>query len=144
MKLKDLMTRNVEVVQQTASLQDAARKMKDLNVGSLPVVDDQKQVLGMVTDRDIVIRSVAEGHDPQKTPIQAAMSKEFIYGFEEMDIKEAAKLMRENQIRRLPVVDHQNHLVGIVSLGDISVDAKSDKMSAQVLEDISQPAKPDR
>jgi len=143
MKLREIMTRNVEVVQQMASLRDAARKMKDLDVGSLPVVDGQ-QVVGMVTDRDIVVRGVADGGDPEKIEVQKVMTEKCVYGLEEMDVREAVKLMCDKQIRRLPVVDHENHLVGIVSLGDISVDAGSDKMSGQILEDISKPSRPDR
>lgn len=143
MKIKEMMTSNVEVIQTNSTVQEAAAKMRGLNVGAIPVVDG-KEVVGMITDRDIIIRSIAAGQDPNNTPVKDVMTARFVYCFEEQDVDEAAKLMSENQIRRLPVVDKQNQLVGIISLGDFSVGAKDNKDPGKVLEDISRPSRPDR
>src|SRR3712207_4768535 len=100
MQLRNVMTRDVEVVRPDASVQDAAAKMKRLDVGPLPVCDG-KRVLGMVTDRDITIRAVAEGRDPKSTKVQEVMTDEVIYCYEDQDAEDAARLMAEKQVRRL-------------------------------------------
>jgi CBS domain-containing protein len=143
MKLKDIMTKNPKVIPANASVRDAARLMKDIDTGAIPVIENN-QVVGMVTDRDIVLRSTAEGRNPNETKIDDVMTHEFYFCYEDQDVKDAAKLMQEKQIRRLPIVNHDKHLVGIVSLGDLSVDVGNDKLSGKTLEDISKPAKPDR
>ena len=142
MIVKDIMTKNVKVIPQTATVRDAAKLMKDIDVGAIPVVEDDR-IIGIVTDRDIVLRSTAEGRNPNETRLEEVMTKEFFYCFEEDSVKEAAKVMREKQVRRLPVVNRLHELVGILSLGDISVDSGDDKISGQTLEDISRPARPD-
>jgi CBS domain-containing protein len=142
MQLHEIMTRDVETIRPESMLPEAARKMKELNVGSLPVCDNRRLV-GIVTDRDITIRAVADGRNPQETQVQAAMTPELIYCYEDQDVREAAHIMETQQIRRLPIVDRQHQLVGIIALGDLAVDA-SRKMSGEVLEQISEPAKPKR
>jgi CBS domain-containing protein len=109
-----------------------------MDVGSLPVCDGQR-LLGMVTDRDLTIRMMAEGRDPVSTPVSEAMTPDVRYCFADQDVKEAAQLMQREQIRRLPVVDREKHLVGIVSLGDLAV-AGDDRLSGDTLQDISQPS----
>jgi CBS domain-containing protein len=141
MQLKDIMTKNVQVVPSNASVRDIAKLMKDIDVGSIPVTENN-QVIGMVTDRDIVLRSTAEGRNPNDGKASDVMTREFIFGYEDQDIKDAADIMRDHQIRRLPVINRQKELVGIVSLGDLSVDANNDSLSGKTLEDISKPAKP--
>lgn len=143
MKLKDIMTREVEVVHPEAPLQEAARKMKDLDVGSIPVCDGDRLV-GMVTDRDIAIRAVSEGRDPRSTPVQAVMTPKVMYCFDDQDVEEAARVMADKQIRRLPVLNREKRLVGIVSLGDVSVDTGDKRLSGKTLEEISNPSRPDR
>jgi CBS domain-containing protein len=143
MQLKEIMTPNVETIHPKDPIREAARKMKSLDVGSLPVCDNRK-MLGMVTDRDITIRAVAEGRDPDSTQVSEAMTSNLIYCFEDQDVEEAAKVMEQQQIRRLPILDREKRLVGIVSLGDLAVRGTSDKMSGEVLEEISEPARPDR
>lgn len=143
MKLKDIMTKNPKVIPANASVRDAARLMKEIDTGALPVMQNN-QVIGMVTDRDIVLRSTAEGRNPNEEKVDDVMTHEFIFCYEDQDVKDAAKMMQDKQIRRLPVVDHDKQLVGIISLGDLSVDAGNDKLSGKTLEDISKPAKPDR
>ena len=143
MQVKDVMTRQVEVVHPDATLAEAAAQMKRLDVGPLPVCDGD-QLKGMVTDRDITIRATAAGQDPNATKVADVMTKEVIYVYEDQDLAEAAKLMREHQVRRLTVLNRDKRLVGIVSLGDIAVDTADDKLSGDVLEQVSQPSQPNR
>lgn len=143
MQIKDVMTSNVEVVHPDTTLQDAAKKMKDLDVGSLPVCDGQR-LLGTVTDRDITVRAVAEGRNPTTTPVREVMTSGIVYCFEDQDIREVAKLMKEKQIRRLPILNRDKRLVGIVSLGDLAVDAGDERMAGETLTKVSEPAQPER
>src|SRR5215510_1166963 len=103
MKVKDVMTRGAECVGPDATLQEAARKMKGLDVGPLPVCDHDRLV-GMLTDRDITVRAVAEGKDPRSARVRDAMTEGISYCFEDDDVDDAAKLMREKQVRRLVVL----------------------------------------
>jgi CBS domain-containing protein len=143
MQIKDIMTPNVEVTELTTNLKEAATKMKTLNVGSLPVREGD-QLVGMITDRDIVIRGVAEGSDPDKTTVSTVMTSDLVYCFEDQDVQEAAQVMADRQIRRLPIVNREHQLVGIVSLGDLAVDGRDDDLSGEALEEISKPAEPMR
>ena len=137
------MTRNVETVRPDASLEEAARKMDDLNVGPLPVCDGDRLV-GLVTDRDITVRATAAGKDPRSTPIREAMSQDLVYCYEDQDVQDAAQLMQDKQIRRVPVLNRQERMVGIVSLGDIAAEGRDDRLSGEVLERVSEPSNPDR
>ena len=143
MEIREIMTRDVEVVAPNASLQTAAQRMKELNVGSLPVCDGQR-LLGMVTDRDITIRATASGKNPNQTPVSDTMSSGITYCFEDQPVSEAAQVMEEKQIRRLPILNRQKKLVGIVSLGDLAVDGNSKEMAGEAITEISQPARPKR
>jgi len=143
MQLRDVMTANVEVIHPDAMLQDAAQKMKSLDVGSLPVCDGQRLV-GTLTDRDITIRAVAEGRNPTTTPVRESMTPQVIYCYDDQSVKEAAKLMQEKQIRRLPIINRDKRLVGIVSLGDLAVDTGNQNMAGETLTEISQPSQPER
>jgi len=144
MQVKDIMTANVECVRPGDSLQDAARKMRDLDVGPLPVCGDDDRLAGMITDRDITIRAVAEGRDPKTTPVREAMTEDLVFCFEEQDVEEAARTMQERQVRRLVVLNGQKRLVGIVSLGDLATGSGDEEKSGRVLSDISEPATPQR
>jgi CBS domain-containing protein len=137
------MTREVEVIHPTATLAEAAEKMKQLNVGPLPVCDGTR-VLGMVTDRDITVRGTAAGHDPNKTNVQNVMTEDIVYVYDDQDVEEAARTMAEKQIRRVVVLNRDKRLVGIVAMADLAVDAQKDKLSGQTLERISEPAHPNR
>jgi CBS domain-containing protein len=143
MQVKDIMTRNPEVVRPEATLQEAAKKMKDLDVGVIPVCDGRR-LEGMLTDRDITIRAAAEGADPKTTRVQETMTPDVYYVYENTSVEDAALMMMEKQIRRLPVINQDKDLVGIISLGDISVDAEDTDISGSALEEISQPSEPDR
>jgi CBS domain-containing protein len=139
MKVKDVMTKLVEFVRPESTVQEAAGKMKAINGGPIPVCEGER-VLGILTDRDIVVRAVAEGRDARTTRVQDVMTRDVVCCSEDDDVKVAARLMKENQIRRVIVVDAGKRLAGIVSLGDIAVDTRDDKMSGDVLEKVSHDA----
>jgi len=144
MKIKEIMSRQVECVRPGDTLQDAARKMKDLDVGPMPVCGDNDKIVGMLTDRDIAIRATAEGLDPKSARVQDAMTEDVVWCFEDQDVEDAESLMQERQIRRLLVMSRDKQLVGIVSLGDLATEACSKKEAGKVLQDISDPAQPRR
>lgn len=141
--LKEIMTPDVEVISPNATAADAARKMMDLDVGAIPVCDGDK-LLGMVTDRDLVLRVMAISRDPVQARVRDAMTSEVVYCFEDQDAEVAATLMAEKQIRRLPVLSKTKELVGIVSLGDLAVDSLSVQTSGAVLHDVSDPSRSQR
>lgn len=140
MKVKDIMTKNVAYVNPAASLVETAQLMQKHNVGVIPVCD-RNGVVGIVTDRDIVVRNIASGKNPQQTQVKDVMTPGVQTVTPEMDINEVTRLMSSNQIRRVPVVDN-NTLVGIVALGDVATDAKFDTEVAETLTEISAPSKP--
>ncbi len=142
MKVKDIMTANVSTVSQESSVNDAAGIMRDLNVGAVPVCDNSNQPVGIVTDRDIVLRNIASGGNGG-APVRDVMTANIIHGTPDMDANEAARLMAQKQIRRLPIVEN-NKIVGIVSLGDLAVKEKSDMEAAKALSSISIPSKPNK
>ena len=139
MMLKEIMTPEVEVVRPNSTLKEAARKMKDLDVGLIPVCDGDR-LCGMLTDRDITVRSTALGNDPAKTPVEGVMTQEVVYAFEHQDEEAAASLMEEKQIRRLIILNRDKRLVGIVSLGDLATRAAHKSRSAETLQEVSKPA----
>ena len=139
MKISDVMTRDVQCTRPDASLHQVAEKMKSLDVGSLPVCHEDR-IIGMITDRDIVVRSVAEGHDPDVDHVEDAMSPELFYCFEDQDVSEVAQLMSDKQVRRIPVLSREKRLVGIVSLGDLAVVPITEELAEEALEGISEPA----
>jgi CBS domain-containing protein len=143
MKVREIMTPGVEVIDAAASLQEAGEKMRLLNVGSLPVYDGS-QLVGMVTDRDITVRATAEGADPRSALVRDAMTWDVSYVFDDQDVKDAAKLMEDRQIRRLLVVDGERKVVGILSLGDIATEGVKSGLKAEVLEKVSEPSEPER
>lgn len=135
-KVSEIMTTDVECCSLLDNVFEVAVKMKELNVGAIPIVDQDKLV-GMITDRDIVVRGVAEKH-PGSAKVEEIMSKNLITVNKDMTSREAAKLMAENQIRRLPVVEG-DRLVGIVSLGDFAIRELTDDQAKQALTNISEP-----
>src|SRR6478672_7066159 len=141
MVIQDIMTRHVTEVPPGASLREAAEKMRSLDVGILPVCDG-RQLVGILTDRDIAMRAVAEGRDPQRTKVSDAMTPEVLFCYADEDVVEAAKLMEQRQVRRLLVLDRNHHAVGIVSLGDLAVRSHDDRRSGEVLERVSEPMPP--
>jgi CBS domain-containing protein len=140
-RIADVMTRGVEVVRPGETLQRAAQRMDELNVGALPVCDGEALV-GMITDRDITVRATAVGLDPNATSVFEVMTEQTRWCTEEQSVDEVMKQMSEVQIRRLPVLNGERELVGIVSLGDLAVRQNAHIDGA--LRDISSPSEPDR
>ncbi len=138
--LADVMTDEVLYLLPSDSAAKAAREMKTLNVGIIPICDDNQRLLGVVTDRDIVLRVVAEGRNPDEVTLDEIATMDPIAGQRGWSLADALDLMSRNQIRRLPVVE-DGRLVGIVSIGDIAVQASSTDTGA-TLEEISKPAMP--
>ena len=143
MQVREIMTPNVEVVYPDATLKEAAEKMSQLDIGPLPVCDGER-VVGMLTDRDITVRVTAQGRDPNTTKVREAMTSEVVYCFEDQNVQTAAQMMEMRQIRRVPVVNRDKRLVGIVSLGDLSVETQDQHLASKTLEGISEPGKPNR
>lgn len=143
MRVRDVMTRGVETIRPEATLQDAARCMAEMNIGSLPVADGGR-VYGIVTDRDITVRATAQGLDPCTTPVHTIMTPEVKWCFEDQDVLGAGRLMEEYQIRRLLVLNREKQLSGMVSLGDLAVKMHEEAMVGEMLEEISEPAQPVR
>ena len=138
MKVRDIMTKGAECVTPSTTQQDGARKMKNLDVGSLPVCENDRLV-GMLTDRDIVVRAIADGCDTKTTTVREVMTPDIVYCFEDQDVQEAARLMEENQVRRLVVLNRDKRLVGVLSLGDIAVETGDEHLTGKTLEKVSEP-----
>lgn len=138
MQISDIMTRNVQVIAPESTLDEAARMMRDLDIGGLPVCS-QDRLAGFITDRDIVVRAIAEGESPESCKVSDVMSSQLVWCYEDSDVEEAGKLMEEKQVRRLAVVDRNKKLVGILSLGDLAVEGQDDDFAGEVLEQVSEP-----
>lgn len=138
--IEQVMTRDVETVHPSDTLREAAEKMRSLNVGPMPVCDGDKLV-GMVTDRDIVVRAIALGHDPNSSKVSDVMTDDVETISTNASLEEAANIMKDKQIRRLLVIDDDKKLCGIVSIGDLSQEAQ-DEITGEALEGISEPSAP--
>jgi CBS domain-containing protein len=135
-KVREVMTDQPRCVTPETPVSEAARLMKSEDVGSLPILEGEK-VTGVVTDRDIVIRAVAEEKDPRGMPVREVASRDLVTIGQDEDLSEALKLMASHQVRRIPVVDQDDRLVGVVAQADVAREVK-DKDSGQMLQDISQ------
>lgn len=136
--LKAIMTPYVESITPESTVQDAAMKMKDLNVGAIPVCDEGV-LLGIVTDRDLVVRVVAEGRDQKEVTVREVMSPDIVYCSEDDDTEKAARMMADRQIRRLPILSREEKLVGIIALADLATRGNEARSSCEVLEQVSKP-----
>jgi CBS domain-containing protein len=136
MQIREIMTRNVKLISPQDSIRDAARRMRDEDIGSLPVADGDRLV-GYLTDRDIVIRAIADSGGAD-SPVRDAMSERVLYCFEDESVDDVARNMAENQVRRLPVLTREKRLCGVVALGDLA--AHADEPAEKALEGISRPA----
>jgi len=138
MKLSEIMTRDVVIIQPDDSLRSAAKKMRDRNIGFLPVCDGEK-LLGVISDRDITIRALADGMDVNIMLGRDLMTSPAIYCFDDQEVGEAARIMEENQIRRLVVLSRdQKRVVGVISLGDVARHESADR-AGRVLQKVSEP-----
>lgn len=142
MKVKDKMTKAVAYVNPDSNMVEVAQLMQKHNIGSIPVYN-QGTVVGIVTDRDIVVRNVAHGKTPKDTRVQDVMTSQVTTVSPDMEIDEVTKLMAQQQIRRIPVVEN-NQIVGMLSLGDIASDVRFDMEASEALSEISRPSKPFR
>ncbi|NLX85792.1 MAG: CBS domain-containing protein [Clostridiales bacterium] len=140
MKIGDIMTRDVRTIDRNSTVEQAARMMKELNVGSIPVTENGN-VIGIITDRDVVLRNVADGRTAADTRVEEVMSKTVVTATPDMDVHRAADLMAQNQIRRLPIVEN-NRMVGIVSIGDLAVRNIYENEAGEALSSISKPSRP--
>ena len=138
MKIQDVMTADVSYVGPDTPILEIARKMRDGDIGSMPVVDDDR-LIGMVTDRDIVVRVIAEGARVATATARDAMSPGILYCFDDDTVEHVLENMGDQQIRRLPVLNRDKRLVGFVSLGDLSLSGKR-KAAGEALQEISQPS----
>lgn len=134
--VRDFMTPDPQCVREQDAVRDAARIMKSRDTGVVPVVDGKK-VIGMITDRDIVVRGLADGRDIETTRVSDLMSKQVQSVREDSPAAEALALMSRSEIRRLPVVNGTGEIVGIISIGDIAVEGNQDGKVGQTLEAIS-------
>jgi CBS domain-containing protein len=137
-KIKDIITPSPHRIGPDMSLVEAAVEMKALDAGWLPVCEHDR-LIGTVTDRDIAIRAVAGGVDPNITAVRQVMSRVVIYCFGDQDIWHAAQMMETHKVRRLPVLNRDNRLVGIVSLGDLVVRTGEENLAGRILERVSEP-----
>jgi CBS domain-containing protein len=142
MKAQDIMSRNPSCVTPDTSIVDAARLMKDENVGVVPVVESEgsKKLVGVLTDRDIAVRAVAEGRDGATTSVGHIMTSDVRTTAPTDSVKEVMNLMGSEQVRRIPVVDERGALVGIIAQADIVLEAKDNKEAEKTIEKISQPS----
>ena len=136
--IKEIMTSSVKCVPPDASVSEAARLMGEFDVGALPICDHDR-LAGMITDRDIAVRAVGQGRDPKSTKVRDAMSEGIVYIYDDQDVEEAARLFETKKIRRLPVLNHDKRLVGMVSLGDLAVNVGS-SLGGEALKEVSEPS----
>lgn len=139
MNVAEVMTTDVDSCRPESTFTEVAMKMRDLDVGVVPICEDEKLV-GIVTDRDLVVRGLANDLSSEST-VSVLLTDNVVKGSKDMSVEEAARIMSEHQIRRLPIVEGDK-LVGIVSLGDLAVNTQSSDEAGQALEDISYPAEP--
>jgi len=137
MLVKQCMIRDVQLATPETTIKEAAQKMRDGDFGALPVGENDR-LIGMVTDRDIVIRAIADGKDPSSTPVKECMTKQVLYCYEDQTLEEVAENLGNNQIRRVPVLSREKRLVGILALGDIAISSVSPKKVEETLSHISE------
>jgi len=136
-RLKDVMSRDVKLVAPETTIREAAQQMRDGDFGMLPVAENDRMI-GAISDRDIAIRAIADDKGPATT-VREVMSEGICWAYEDDSIEQAATIMSERQVRRLPIVNRDKRLVGIVSLGDFAVDSADIEPAAEALSGISQP-----
>ena len=137
MKLREIMSDHVEVIHPDDTLQTAAEKMRDRDIGFLPVCDGER-LIGVLTDRDLITRALADGLESKAILGRDLVTSPAIYCFDDQSVDEAAKLMHDNQIRRLVVLSRDKQMVGVISLGDLAM-TSNDKLTGDVLQSVSEP-----
>ena len=137
-KLKDVMSREVQVISPDGTIKEAAQHMRKGNFGMMPVGENDRMI-GAISDRDIAIRAVADGKGPSTT-VREVMSEGIVWAYEDDSVDDAVKIMSEHQIRRLPIVNADKRLVGIVALGDFAVASSDIEAAGEALSEISKPS----
>ena len=138
LRIKEVMTPHAVVTRPDVTLQEAAWRMKVMDVGALPVCDGD-DILGIITDRDIAVRAVADGRDATRSQVHEFMTPDVILCREDDDMAAAGRLMAENQVRRLVVVDDDGRISGIISISDMALDRQDRRLAGRVLSEVSQP-----
>ena len=138
MKLSSIMTGGIETIRPQATLAEAAKKMASQDIGSLPVCSERRTVIGIITDRDITIRAVARGMDPNHTRVEDVMTKDVLSCSSDAEVEAACELMEKRQVRRLLVTGDDDMPVGIVSLGDIALCLR-ESQAGELLKKVSEP-----
>jgi len=139
MQVDEAMTARVETIEPDKTLEDAARKMRDIGIGALPVCD-RDRLAGMITDRDIVVRSIAAGIAPKEAKVRDAMTPQVIYCYGDDEIQRAAHLMEQRAVRRVMVLDHAKRLVGVLTVDDLAMVSRA--LAAEVIEHSREPGLP--
>jgi len=139
MKVHEIMTRHVECIGPDTPIAKAADKMRAHDIGFLAICDDDRLV-GTVTDRDITIRSVAQGRDPRLAPVQEIMSLQVFYCYEDDDVEKVAQSMEENEVRRMLILNRDKRLVGVVSIGDLARISGEEELAGETLGNIAEAA----
>jgi CBS domain-containing protein len=137
MKVREAMTRDVRLIRPEQTIRQAAHLMAELDIGALPI-EENDRLVGMITDRDIAVRAVAEGKGPD-TPVRDVMTRDLKYVYEDQSIEEVTRNMSEQRIRRVPVLNREKRLVGILSLGDLAIDESAQDEAGEALGGISRP-----
>lgn len=136
---REIMTRTPYCCQTTDNAKEAARMMQEANVGSMPVIDRDNRLVGIVTDRDLAMKVVAQGRSGHETPVEQVMSRNPLTAKPDDDVQRVFSLMAEHQIRRIPIVNDNQQVVGIVSQADIALRTNNDRSVAEVVEEVSKP-----
>jgi CBS domain-containing protein len=141
MKAQDLMTRYIKMCSIECTIRDTVQIMKDLNCGAVPIVNKNHEVQGIITDRDIAINTILNNKNPDQTKVSELMSKPVITVNVDDNLETVANKMKQNKIRRIPVVDNNNKLVGIISLGDLATNLEEEQEACDILEKVSTPTR---
>ena len=140
MKVREIISTHVQRISSSAMVSEAAEKMRIFDIGALPILEDNK-IVGMLTDRDIVIRAIAAGLDPKMTAIKDVYTPNVLSCFEDDEIETAARIMEDNQVRRLVVLGNDNNVVGMISLGDLAFKTDVDHLTWEILERVCEPTR---
>ncbi len=136
MQAKEVMSSNIRIIPSNTSIQAAAELMRQMDIGTLPVTENG-QIVGMLTDRDITIRAVAEGADPGATPARDVMSRNVISCFEDQDARDVANAMEQNKVRRVVVVNRKNEAIGLISVDDLAMHVETKALADEVVKQFS-------
>jgi CBS domain-containing protein len=139
MQIQQIMSKSVEYIGADTPISTAAQKMRDKDIGFVPICDNDRLV-GTITDRDIVIRAVAQGRDPRTTPVREVMTQEVFYCYSDENVEHVGEVMRENEVRRMLILNRQKRLVGVISLGDIAKASGQTSLAGETLGQIAEAA----